>query len=182
MPRLLSLVSLAIVCFSSRLAFGAEPPSPSPTPSDESPPFSHATDETTWYGWQTLTLDALSIGTVLATQGDATVGFVGYLAGPPIIHAIHGNVGKGAASVGLRLGLPVVGGGIGLSFASCNGPYGWCRLEAFGLGFLGGMGAAVAIDSAALAYERRPQRPLPRVLPNFALVRGGAVATASGSF
>jgi hypothetical protein len=183
MPRLLSLVSLAIVCFSSRPAFGAEPPSPSPTPSDESPPFSHATDETTWYGWQTLIADALSIGVAAATQGEAaTVGSIGYLAGAPIIHATHGNLGKGAGSVGLRFGLPVVGGGIGVAISSCNGLHGYCGLEAFAVGALSGMGAAIAIDSAVLAYERRPPRPLPRVLPNFVLVRGGAVATASGSF
>jgi hypothetical protein len=180
MPRLPTLLAFAVACSSSRLAFGAEPSRPSS--SDEPPFVPRVTTETTWYGWQTLTADALSIGTVFATQGDAaTVGFVGYLAGAPIIHAVHGNVAKGGGSVGLRIGLPVVGGGIGLAFASCNGPY-YCRFEAFGLGFLGGMVAAVAIDSAALAYERQPPKPLPRVFPNVALSRGGAVVTASGSF
>ncbi len=182
MVRHLSFALLVVVCFSSRLAFANEPSRSSTTPSDESLAVPYEPTETTWYGWQTLTADALSMGALFATKGDgATVGFVGYLAGAPIIHAAHGNVAKGAGSVGLRLALPVIGGGIGLAAANCNGPSGVCPFEAFGFGFLGGMGAAVVIDSAALAYERRPPR-LAGVLPNVVVSHGGAVVTASGSF
>ena len=71
----------------------------------------------TWYGWQTLILDAasvasLGIGAVLyARQGSREdlapqvllwSGFAGSLLGAPIVHWAHTDTGRGFASLGMR--------------------------------------------------------------------------------
>lgn len=61
-----------------------------------------------WYGWQTIAADAGWIAcAVLASEEDnGTLGnlaVAGYFLGGPIVHWGHGHVGKGFASLGLRL-------------------------------------------------------------------------------
>ncbi|HSO40490.1 MAG TPA: hypothetical protein VLT33_48520 [Labilithrix sp.] len=131
---------------------------------------------THWYGWQTLLVDGASLlvlPAVAMTSDSAGGGLLlvaggGYLLGGPIVHLAHGEVARAFASLGLRAGLPLVGGFVGVAAAKEN-----CRGELCGLGgaFVGaalGMVAATIIDPAALAYEKvedessaRSDRPAP---------------------
>ncbi len=114
-----------------------------------------------WYGWQTLITDGASLAMLMggASANDSAGTWVAlsgltYALGGPIVHWAHGNGGKGAASLGLRLGLPV---GLGLLGYACGSAisggkdYGAAVFGA--LGFVVGFPAAMAIDSAALARE-----------------------------
>ena len=66
---------------------------------------------TTWYGWQTLTTDALSVGLVVVgssngSSGVALLGVGTYLAGGPVVHAAHHRPNAIAGSLGLRVAAP----------------------------------------------------------------------------
>ncbi len=119
-----------------------------------------------WYGWETLVADGVDVaaflgGVKLSSQrsgGDSTgsalawFGLLGYELAPGFVHFVHRNPGRGFASFGLRLGLPLAGAFIGLALASgCNRSL--CEASGGGAGILLGMGGAVAIDAAVLAYE-----------------------------
>jgi hypothetical protein len=124
-----------------------------------------------WYGWQTLAADgaslaALTLVVALSTQdrsrnvgnlsGLAWFGALGYELAPGIIHFVHRNPGRGFASMGLRLGLPLAGAFLGASAASgCSGGFA-CEAGGVGLGALVGMTGAIAIDAAVLAYDDAP--------------------------
>lgn len=112
--------------------------------------------ERRWYGWETLTMDAVSI----AAMPVAGVGVGGYLLGAPIIHAAHDRWGIAAASLGLRVGLPIVGAMAGVKLENCPkaGQYdeGMCGLGGALLGMGVGMLTAIIIDAAVLSYERVP--------------------------
>jgi hypothetical protein len=123
-----------------------------------------------WYGWQTLTADGASMllliaGAVAAendTVGDSgdtmvTMGLVGYEFAPGIVHFAHGNPGRGFASFGMRLGMPIAGAFLGAATASgCDGFQ--CEASGAAVGLLLGMGGAIAIDAAVFAYDD-PERP-----------------------
>jgi hypothetical protein len=120
-----------------------------------------------WYGWQTLGFDgALLVGTIAAgelSRGGgafeelAWVPAVAFLLGGPSIHLIHEEPWRALGSLGLRTGLPVLGGLFGRGFlASCpppDGDYGSCGLGELAVGVATGMLAATLIDGFALARE-----------------------------
>jgi len=117
-----------------------------------------------WYGWQTLTADGASLGVLIlgtalgsrSESGDDLValGLLGYEFAPGIVHFTHRNVGRGFASFGIRLGMPLAGAFLGASLASgCNTNL--CEATGAGVGVLLGMGGAVAIDAALFAYDER---------------------------
>ncbi len=132
----------------------------------EPPPLAAEED---WYGWQILIVDggvllstALMIGAGVGTDSAAAPAIYGpsaHVLGGPIVHWAHGHVGKGFASFGLRLGMPLVAGAIGLgvghlaapSEAGGMFPVGATLGTAAGLG-LGYIGSIV-VDTAVLAYE-----------------------------
>lgn len=125
-----------------------------------------------WYGWQTLVADgasfgALILGTALSEQSDAGdtlvgLGLLGYAFVPGIVHFAHRNPGRGFASFGIRLGMPLAGAFLGASLASgCNTNL--CEAGGAGVGVLLGMGGAIAIDAAVFAYDDR-KRPATRRL------------------
>lgn len=125
--------------------------------------------DTKWYGWQTLILDGASTTTgllLMSSSNDTLIdagGAIilgGYALGGPIVHWSNGQVGKGFASLGLRVGAPLV---TGLTGALLGGAFsggcsdGWCdnsgiAVGAF-LGTLGGAVAAIVIDAAVLARK-----------------------------
>ena len=138
-----------------------------------------AAERSRWYGWETLVFDGASIACVLAaaslnsqssTSGDigdtlAWTGLIGYEFAPGIVHFTHYNPGRGFASFGLRLGMPLAGAFLGASVASgCNRNL--CEASGAGIGALLGVGGAIAIDAAVFAYDdpKRSSRNL-RVLP-----------------
>jgi hypothetical protein len=120
----------------------------------------------TWYGWQTLIVDGAALSALLlgaAIDGSGTdggnvalLGLLGYEFGPGIVHFVHRNPGRGFASFGVRLGMPLTGAFLGASVSSnCDGYR--CEADGAALGFLLGMAGAIAIDAAVFAYdERRP--------------------------
>lgn len=125
-----------------------------------------AAERRQWYGWQTLVADgtslaALLVGASLTSQrsssdgaGDTLVGagLLGYVLAPGIVHFAHRNPGRGFASFGLRLGMPLAAAFVGASLASgCNTNL--CESNGAGIGVLLGMGGAVAIDAALFAYD-----------------------------
>jgi hypothetical protein len=122
-----------------------------------------------WYGWKTLTADGVSLTAFLAgvsissgsSSGNGTgqalawFGLLGYELAPGFVHFVHRNPGRGFASFGMRLGLPLAGAFIGASLASgCDANL--CEAGGAGAGILIGMGAAVAIDAAVFAYDDAP--------------------------
>jgi hypothetical protein len=142
-----------------------------------------AQPEPHWYGWQTLAVDggaaALGITAVVlgsmedscdtdtcsaepnATREGAALALgiasgVGYGAGAPTVHLLHGRPWHALGSFGLRAGLPVLGGGIGLLLAPCpppQGDYGNCGGGLMMLGIGAGVFAAIALDANLLAEE-----------------------------
>lgn len=144
-----------------------------------------------WYGWQTLIADGASIGTLVvaaaaddhSSSGDDLAGLalLGYVVAPGIIHFVHRNPGRGFASMGIRIGMPLAGGILGASIASgCDGFL--CEADGAAVGLLLGMGGAIAIDAAVFAYDDRKPRsarsakagpsisPIVSVLPGRAFV------------
>jgi hypothetical protein len=127
-----------------------------------------------WYGWQTLSTDGAALGVLTlggalvdndnSESGRAVIGsFVGlgagaYVFGGPIVHAAHQNWGAAAASLGLRVGLPLMGILIGSAVDSCgaNNDSDLCGAVGPGFGLLLGISAAIAIDAGALGYEQVP--------------------------
>ena len=135
-----------------------------------------------WYGWQTLTADgasfaALTVAAVLSdraargsdekgvssnAKGLVWFGLLGYELAPGIVHFLHRNPGRGFASMGLRLGMPLAGFFLGASAASSCSSLA-CEESGAGLGVLLGMAGAIAIDAAVLAYDD-PKKQSPRGL------------------
>jgi hypothetical protein len=121
-----------------------------------------------WYGWQTLALDGtLLVGSVVLlhlgsdTNSDvidtlAWTPAIAFVTGGPAIHLFHGEPWRALGSFGLRLGLPVVGGAVGVGlFASCSGTRsdGNCGLGQIVGGFAAGVLAASLIDGLLVARE-----------------------------
>lgn len=102
-----------------------------------------------WYGWETLICDGASIVTA-----PILVGIGGYLVCAPIVHAANGQGLKALASLGLRVGGPVVfaiaGGLIEAGATDCRS---YCGLGGGIVGFGVGIVTAMVIDSAVLARK-----------------------------
>lgn len=112
-----------------------------------------------WYGWQTLIADGASLivvplGAAAAGSPEVAAGaFIGgYLLAAPIIHFAHGRPGIGAASLGLRLGMPLLGLAAGALADDCGGGD-FCAVGP-AIGMALGMLGAVALDASLLAYEK----------------------------
>jgi hypothetical protein len=113
-----------------------------------------------WYGWQTLTVDGASFTLLMLAGADggrssdemATAALLGYGFGAGIVHFAHGNPGRGFASFGVRLGMPLAGAIVGAGLDSgCNSYL--CEKNGAAIGLLLGMGGAIAIDAAVFAYD-----------------------------
>lgn len=145
--------------------------------------------ETSWYGWQPLLIDtvstALGVGEglllVKASSGDPSfspagtalllapgvLGGLGYLFGGPTVHWLHARVGTGFLSLGLRVGLPLAGLGLG---ALIPGIAGRENLAGALVGTAVGMGTAMVVDDAFLAKETVPTVPRTIPSPSFSLL------------
>jgi hypothetical protein len=179
------------------------PPAPevSPRPVVDAPP--PAPTEHYWYGWQTLTADGASLAVTLGGIGMnaspvAVVGVGGLYLAAPAVHLAHGRVGVAFGSLGLRMGLPVLGGVIGFAAAApCSSAeskqFLGCAFHGWGeaaVGGLLGLGAAVVLDAALLAHGTREisepaESGRPRVTsvaPSFDPVTRTASVGLGGSF
>jgi hypothetical protein len=144
-----------------------------PLPPAAPPPLA---DEEHWYGWQILIVDGgVLLGTVAmigAGVGSdsaaipAIVGPSAHVLGGPIVHWAHGNLEEGFASLGLRVGMPLVAGALGMGVGHLAAPaesgamfpvgVGIGAVVGLGLGYIG----AIVVDTAVLAYE--PSSPAGR--------------------
>ena len=105
-----------------------------------------------------------------------TAGYLGFLFVTPIIHMVHGNVGPGFGSIGIRFILPLLSLGVGaIAGLIVGGTSGSGDFARFGDGATGavngaviggliGVAGCVAIDAAGFAYtkERVPDRSITR--------------------
>jgi hypothetical protein len=159
-----------------------------------------------WYGWQVVIADGLSIGLLGAglavassTDGSDSGGasisnmlfslaLFGYLGGAPVLHAFHERPAmRVVGSLGLRVGLPLVGAGLGLAIANCgssnDGSFGdFCELGAVSLGVMIGLATAMVTD-AALSFE--PIEPVTTgiaLAPALRVEHGRAIGGVIGRF
>ena len=184
-----------------RLATAAarnEEPSPAPI----------ADRKSTWYGWQTLTVDGIATATIAASfgvagSGDARgpayalfgVGMGGYVAGGPLVHIAHGEYIRAIGSAVMRAGLPALAGTVayGLSHG-CDANDHWipsfCQEGAAFFAVAIGMLTSMAIDAGAIAWTThraaRVEHPPPvaklTLAPDFAVSPRGASAGVVGQF
>jgi hypothetical protein len=124
--------------------------------------------EKVWYGYQTLIADAISIplfavGATTKTDGLTGAGYVGFALGAPVIHWVHGNVGKGFGSLGIRVGAPptlALFGALGGVIADGGrGNTGDSALTGAWVGVGIGVAAAVVVDAAGFAYTKELVEP-----------------------
>lgn len=150
-------------------------------------PVEESRTERVWYGWQTLVVDgiALTAPFALASAGAesevaANTFLLGYALGGPAVHFAHGNVGRGFGSFGLRVGLPLGGAAVGAlatSRAGCD----YCALGGAVLGTFGGIGGAIALDAAWLAYDTERTLTL-GVVPDTSSADAAPRVVVSGTF
>jgi hypothetical protein len=157
-------------------------------------------DEVHWYGWQPLIVDGVSTaliggGTwfvVRAARTDTSasavvllaplsLGALGYLFGAPTIHWIHGRLGAGFASLGLRVAAPLAGLGVG---ALISGVAGHDNTVGALIGLVSGAGAAIVVDDAFIARETVVEKRSATlsVAPSIDGQRRGGGITFSGTF
>jgi hypothetical protein len=128
----------------------------------------------TGYRLQVIAADALSVGAVLAgfaidnyahtprvPQVLAAAGLGGYALGGPIIHMQHRQSYRGAISLALRVGLPIVGAAVGAWSATCTPGEWFCGVSEGVAGFAIGAGAAMVIDSAFIVPSSDSATPEP---------------------
>jgi hypothetical protein len=140
------------------------------TPSESIHPLPFEEAPSRWYGWQTLAADgaslALSIGAIgVAGSGSDTPSealawgaLATYALAAPVVHWVHENPGRGFASLGLRVGGPIVLGLIGVEAEDCSHHGGdLCGLGGALIGVTVGIVAAVTIDAAVFAYDEAPE-------------------------
>lgn len=181
-------------------------PQPAPAPTPAPAPYKPSTHtEKTWYGWQNLVVDAASI-TVLAIgvanwnggAGLRVAGGLGYVFGSPTVHWIHGNIGPGFGSLGMRVLLPPIGLVVGLVVGAISAAGdGSSRSNeetlATGMiaGFFIGVAIPVALDAAVLGWEknevpntaRAPKAPTLSMRPILTpTAGGGAFGGLGGTF
>jgi hypothetical protein len=172
---LASLVSLVLVAGtasaepdSASLAPGLTPPAATPPAAQVADPPDHesqpGTGESEWYGVSILLVDGLIVGgSALALNMDSddmfTAVAAAWVLGGPIGHLVHGEMRNAAISLGLRLGLPVLGGYLGRASAGdcweCNGPHGLGETIA---GVLLGTLAASLLDMSVVARTRSTRK------------------------
>ncbi len=219
-PRMLTVVlTSALVTWMGHEALAAEPVIAAPPPASVSVTSEPAIDEAqteqstpaakpptrAWFGWQTLLVDGVSLGTVplevgtgsFANTPSASYLLLGslttYVLGAPIVHAAHHHWRMGALDLGLRAGAVAVGSLVGAaaggSPTSCDGRVAGC-LGAGGNGLVAGaaIGAALAsvVDASFLTWDSRPaetgQAQKLTVTPLAQVSGRGGVAGLMGEF
>jgi hypothetical protein len=151
-----------------------------------------AESERHWYGGPILIADAaaftLVVGSQLArlhTKVPIGFGLATFVLAPPVAHTLHGHWGRGLGSLGLRLGLPVLGGlALAGGIGTCHQDDDSCYAEGALLGALVGMGVAASVDQLT-AFDRHETSAKPRaliVVPTLAVGRAGGSIGLAGLF
>jgi hypothetical protein len=182
----------ACCLFTTSVAWGAPPESPSPAP-----PANVRETRMVGYGWSIVAMDAAAlalegaaIAIAVSDKPDdktpatmlALTGLSVYLFGPMYLHLVRGNPRNALWSVGLRFGAPlVIGGSFALaSAAGCHDPApdpnypdeSWCQCGCTNvmMGLLGaalGIVAAMAIDAGVVAREPARRERAWNLAPSF---------------
>ena len=116
--------------------------------------------ERPWYGWQTLTVDAGAVGTLLL--GELTrqppvflaAPLAIYFLGAPVVHVAHGGIWSALGDVGIRVGLPLACFGAARLVGSAYPASGFWTPQNQGLATLAGAAGATALDASVLAWQR----------------------------
>lgn len=171
---------------------------------EETPPSSQAPQVVkASYRGQVLLADGLSLGMIIlgpvGGNDELTgLGFAGYFVGAPIVHIAHGRGGAALQSLGLRMGLPILGGMIGYRLGpndvvcnegrgdpqygdggACGGDHG--SITGLLVGALAGAVTASVVDATYLTtYEKRVARP--SWSASLRPMHGGASVGIAGSF
>lgn len=158
-----------------------------------------AAEETRWYGWQTLAVDAAATAIIVTSVSGQDggsraldigtgsgkmilgLGIGSYALGGAAVHLAHGQPFKAIASVGVRAVSPAVmtGAGMLVAIPACGGG-GYCALAGAFFGMIAGAFVGSLVDAAAFAHE--PARPAKVISVGLEPTRGGATAGISGSF
>ena len=176
----ISLALLATVSMAS--AEGAEegapeapkvvaPPTDVCTTSPPPPPETRTVDVR--YGWQTLAFDGAALAMGLLETTSSSLRFLGpaavgtYLAAAPVVHLHHGHLDRAAGSLGLRVGMPLLGAFIGAGMAGANsGPNtiesGVSSMAGAAIGMTVGIAGASLLDAFFLAREEKVEVIEPR--------------------
>jgi hypothetical protein len=111
------------------------------------------------YGWQIVIADGIT--TALAFNGQGSSALLVYSLAGPIIHGAHQQGGRAAASLALRLGLPLLSAWAWSKYAQsgCAPSDDDCETEgAVAIGLLLGVVTAMVIDDTVLAHAAKPRR------------------------
>jgi len=128
--------------------------------------------ERIWYGWQTVLVDVLSIGAmvasgVLETEELAWTGLGLMLVGAPVVHLGHKNYGSAAISFGMRVGSGLVTlGGVVLAVNEAFDDDEGLGVAITVLGIAGAV-ASVVVDASVLGFDdlEAPPKRMTQVVP-----------------
>jgi hypothetical protein len=162
--------------------------------------------ERQWYGWQTLLIDGVSLGSMplevgsssFASTPTASYLFVGsmsgYLLGPPLVHALHGSWARAATDLALRAGAVALGGLVGSAMPELAPSCDPVRASCLTVNTNGGVvvfalaGAMIAstIDASFLGWEAHPREasrgPSLMVVPTAEVTPTGGGLGIGGTF
>jgi hypothetical protein len=161
------LLSIVMACAGgatcARVATAAEPASAASDASSAAPtPQPGVVTTREWYGWQTLTVDGASVllvtgALVAGTPMLVYPGLLGFVAGAPIIHGVHGRPWMAIGDAVLRLVTLPLGAFIGAAVISshCGDGLGFGICVAEGAFAGAGIGASIpiALDAGVFAYR-----------------------------
>lgn len=125
----------------------------------------------------------LASGYVFETAPVLEASLGAYLLGGPIVHTIHGNYGRAAASLGLRVGLPTLGLLAGMLVAGDPQPWNFDGPPSpwwIG-GVSAGLIAAMVVDAKVLA-KGHPRPATTSVAPTLSASPGGVSLGVAGAF
>jgi hypothetical protein len=170
-------------------ADATQPPAPVPTPAeapDEPKPVKKK--KRYWYGWQIIIMDGSALLLFTSGAGLYLLAVPVYVLGGPLVHASHKQGIKGAISLGLRIGAPLIAGTVSARTKPCNlGRPDECTRGLHPATLLAALGVSV-FDMAYLAREPTEPRPAGSrgrtfsVSPAVTLDRDGGQAFLTGSF
>jgi hypothetical protein len=191
------LVMPAAAAAGQTLPAAAEPQPPVAPPLAEPTP---ALPESRWYGWQTLAPDAVAVGlaalalhldsngaNVSTVEGLLAVSGGIFLLDGPIVHGLHGQPARAGWSIGLRVGLALLGWPVGFSTGegACR-KYAYdhegCPYEYAAYGVIFGAATAAFLDAVILGHQPVPERARPRPVFVFAPLRDGGALSLAGRF
>lgn len=154
---------------------------------------------TTSYRNEILIASGLGVGTYIAgamaetpgggdTEASDTlfaVGALGMMFAPGVVHAAHGEYGRGALSVVMRWAAGGLGAMAAMSLSTCDPSKDFlCELDALGPGMLVGVSIASLVDAFAMTSQTtyRPRRAERVLTPMVSATSSGGQLGLAGTF